>query len=122
MIRTDAIIFGRFFVRNERLAALAIPTFIGILIEQPRLFELQPNILHGGFMFYVCRADKIGRIDIQRVNHRLKIAIHTIDVGLRSYSLLGSFCGYFISMLIDPCLKTNYPAKLTLIPCPHIRE
>ena len=73
-------------------------------------------------MFYVCRADKIGRIDIQRVNHRLKIAIHTIDVGLGSHSLLGGLCGYFISMLIDARLETNYPAKLTPIPCPHIRE
>ena len=122
MIRTNAVIFRRFFVGDERFTTLTVPSLIRPLVDQSRLFELQPNILHRCLMFDVRRSDEIRRINRECLDHLLKIAIRTINITLRIHPLLSRLCRDLIAMLINARLKSHHLAELSLIPCPYVRH
>ena len=122
MIRTNAIIFSRFFVGDERLATLAIPTLVRTFVDIASRSKLLPNILHRANMMRVSCADKIRRRNIQLGNHVLEIAMHLINVGLRRLILTSSLSGNFIPMFIHARLETYLAAVLPLIPRPHVRQ
>ena len=120
MVRTNTVIFSRFFVSDERLATLAIPTLVRTFVDIASRSQLLPNILHRANVMRVSCADKIRRRDIQLGNHVLEIAMHLVDIGLWCLILASSLSSNFIAMLIHACLETYFAPVLPLIARPYV--